>query len=279
MVLRKKDSKRESESHLRTGRKFCSLQYASNNSNGHGIGSISFLWQDTDCPFLKASWNHFPLAFSASGSSTLIFQPEGGEDKQGGSLCVEVSSRTGPRALLYPAYMRAPERCQSADFLTSKHIKAWKTSPFSATDSVKRKSTRVGCGFRHRNPGAMLAHKWNFPHIAPISWGALAADMLLTFAFLNSVYTSQRPLPDGKPCCSGLRCYSLQLPTLSLCSKLQPNCICSHSQSRTLRPSTNLVDHNLEWPRNSWHFLLFTLLGGVINFETGSEWQLELVTY
>lgn len=115
----------------------------------------------------------------------------------------------------------APEASQSADFLPSKHMKAWKNiTPLLLETEPKGKAPRLDPGFRHRNPGAVLAHKVNFP----LFLGALAADILLTFRFLNSVYavSLQRPLPDGNPCCSSLRCYCLQLPALSLSSKLRP---------------------------------------------------------
>lgn len=68
------------------------------------------LGEDTDWLFLKANRSHFPLASSAPGSITLTFQPERAQCKQGGSLCVWVSTRTGPSGVRYSAHTRGHQK-------------------------------------------------------------------------------------------------------------------------------------------------------------------------
>lgn len=94
-------------------------------------------------------------------------------------------------------------------------------TPLLLETEAQGKSPGFDPGFRQRNLGQCW-HTKEVSHIFPIFLGALAADTLLTFIFLNSVYTIslQRALPYGNPCCSSLRCYCLQLPALSLCPNL-----------------------------------------------------------
>lgn len=160
MELSRKGSKRELESHVGSGRRLCSLQYISNNISGHQVRGRVFWDKTPTAPSWKLTGAIFLLhllllAPTPSPSSLRGIRASREVLHVFRSLPKQVP---GEYCTLYT--MWAPERSHSADFLYHKAHESLKNiTPHLLETESKVKALGLDPDFRHRTPGAMLAHR------------------------------------------------------------------------------------------------------------------------
>jgi len=161
------------------------LQYVSNNTSSHRVGSRVFWdktatassWRLTEAIFL------LPLLLLAPSPSPSS-QREVGVSRE--VLCV---FRCLPEqvpgvhcTLPTQAGTRKVPVCRFPYQQTHESLK--NITPLLLETESKGKAPGLDPALKHRNPGAMLAHKRNLPHIPPISWG-------FSSCYLINIYISQ----------------------------------------------------------------------------------------
>lgn len=179
-------AKRESDSHLGSSRRLCSLQYVSNNKSSHWAG-LRVFW---DKALTALNWSNFALAPSASGSITLTFHQRLVRVIRDILCMFRCLSEQVPGLYCPCSHSWAPEKPHSADLLNSKHRKAWKTitPPLLETDWKGKAQKRKRQGWVLISATKVLGQCWptkEIYHIFSLLFGALADDLNICISQVN----------------------------------------------------------------------------------------------